>query len=92
MCSDGNDMVLEIKKIAIEDGGRYICKVLELTTECILTVDALKQKYTFNQKLPPTATVLRKKEITLECSISDPRAGVKWYRNGEELQVSKQAT
>lgn len=45
------------------------------------------KQYKFTQKLQTTASVQRKKEITLECALDDPRASVKWYKNGEEITV-----
>ena len=47
-----------------------------------------KQKYRFNMALPDHVEVVKKKEVTLECSVSDPRAHVNWFRNDEPLEVS----
>ena len=47
----------------------------------------MAKKYKFTQRLPATTSVQRKKEITLECALDDPRAQVKWYKNGEEITV-----
>jgi hypothetical protein len=53
----------------------------------LLVFAAKEPEYYFTQKLPPKYDVKRKKTGTLECFVSDPRAFVKWYRNGEPLEV-----
>ena len=47
-----------------------------------------KQLYHFTQLLPKTATVRQKKEIVLECMLSDTRPHVKWLKNGQPIDVS----
>ena len=49
---------------------------------------AKEPEYYFTQKLPEKYTVTRRKEAVLECFVSDTRAKVKWYRNGEPIDVS----
>jgi len=44
-------------------------------------------EYFFTQKLPKTAAVKRKKDLVLECMLSDPRPHVTWYKNGEKIEV-----
>ena len=44
-------------------------------------------EYHFTQKLPAKVAVKRKKDLQLECMVSDSRAEVTWYRNGEKLEV-----
>lgn len=73
----------------MEDMANYACKCNELITSCVLTVEQKKVRYHFNQKLPEKAVVVRNKDLNLECSVSDPRAHVTWYKNGEELQVRR---
>lgn len=50
---------------------------------------AKEPEYFFTQKLPEKYSVTRRKEAVLECFVSDPRAKVKWYRNGEPIDVSE---
>ncbi|KAF8560708.1 hypothetical protein P879_09575 [Paragonimus westermani] len=83
---EGNEYALEIKKIAMEDVGKYTCKCNDISTTCTLTVEERKQIYHFNQKLPKTAEVVRGKDLTVECSVSDPRAPVVWYHKGEKVE------
>ena len=52
-----------------------------------MDVSAKEPEYYFTQKLPQHYPVKRKKTGMLECFVSDPRAFVKWYRNGEQLEV-----
>ena len=40
-------------------------------------------------QLPDAVEVTKKRDITLECSISDPRAKVDWYKDGEKLEVGE---
>ncbi|XP_065941806.1 twitchin isoform X17 [Magallana gigas] len=46
---------------------------------------AKEPEYFFTQKLPEKYSVTRRKEAVMECFVSDPRAKVKWYRNGEPI-------
>ncbi|CDS41841.2 expressed conserved protein [Echinococcus multilocularis] len=83
---EGNEYVLEIKNIAMEDAAKYACKCNDITTVAQLYVEERKYNYYFNQKLPKTAEVVRGKDLTLECSVSDPRAPVSWYHKGNKLE------
>ncbi len=78
---------LEIKNVAMEDAAKYFCKCNDIQTSCKLSVEERKYAYYFNQKLPKTAEVVRGKDLTLECSVSDPRAPVTWYHEGEKIEV-----
>ncbi|CAH8497134.1 unnamed protein product [Schistosoma turkestanicum] len=83
---EGNEFALEIKKIAMEDVGKYTCKCNDISTTCTILVEEKKHTYHFNQKLPKTAEVVRGKDLTVECSVSDPRAAVAWYHKGEKVE------
>uniref|UniRef100_A0A3Q0KKY1 non-specific serine/threonine protein kinase n=1 Tax=Schistosoma mansoni TaxID=6183 RepID=A0A3Q0KKY1_SCHMA len=83
---EGNEFALEIKKIAMEDVGKYTCKCNDISTTCTIQVEEKKHTYHFNQKLPKTAEVVRGKDLTVECSVSDPRATVSWYHKGEKVE------
>lgn len=85
---EGKEYTLEIKNIAMEDAAKYACKCNDITTVATLTVEERKYNYYFNQKLPKTAEVVRGKDLTLECSVSDPRAPVSWYHKGNKLEVT----
>ena len=61
-------------------------RVLSLTRCCCAT--AKKVEYYFTQKLPKTMAVKRKKDLVLECMLSDPRPHVTWYKNGEKIEVT----
>ena len=46
-------------------------------------------EYFFTQKLPKTMAVKRKKDLILECMLSDPRPHVTWFKNGEKIEVGR---
>lgn len=71
----------------MEDVGKYTCKCNDISTTCTIQVEEKKHTYHFNQKLPKTAEVVRGKDLTVECSVSDPRATVAWYHKGEKVEV-----
>ena len=47
-----------------------------------------KASYYFTQKLSKKMIGKRKTDVLLETMISDPRPPVKWFRNGEPVEVS----
>ncbi|XP_074660014.1 twitchin-like [Tubulanus polymorphus] len=77
---------LIIKNIDMSDAGRYTLKCNECQSSAWLNVEQKEMKYHFNMPLPEEVSVIKRKDITLECSVSDPRAHVKWYKNGEALE------
>ncbi|KAL8565325.1 hypothetical protein ACOMHN_029021 [Nucella lapillus] len=71
-----------------EDGGKVTIDCNGITSSAWLYVEAKGTEYTFTQKLPEQYEIKRKKTGTLECFVSDPRAFVKWYRNGQPLEYT----
>lgn len=53
----------------------------------IIFITGKSAEYFFTQKLPKTAPVKRKKDLVLECMLSDPRPSVIWMKNGEKIEV-----
>jgi len=86
-CEDGI-FRLFINRIAIDDAGKYVCCADGKETSCYVTVEGKKLEYHFTQKLPKTLPVKRKKDLQLECMLSDPRGEVTWYKNGEKLEYT----
>lgn len=43
--------------------------------------------FEFTQKLPEKFSQTKRKEVDLECFVSDPRARVKWFKNGQPIEV-----
>ncbi|CAH1785276.1 unnamed protein product [Owenia fusiformis] len=86
--SNKDEQRLIIKKIKLEDGGKYTCKCDDTQTSAWLYVEEKKAEYYFTQKLPETVSVVRKKKVTLECALIDPRPHVIWYKNGERLDYT----
>ena len=54
----------------------------------ILPQTEKRASFFFTQKLPKKANVRQKKDLVLECMLSDPRPAVKWLKNGEPLEVN----
>lgn len=46
-------------------------------------------EYNFTQKLPEKYGIQNKKEGMLECFVNDVTAKVKWYKNGNLVEVSQ---
>ena len=44
--------------------------------------------YYFTQKLHKQTKVRRKKDAILECMLNDPTPKVRWYKDGEPIEVS----
>ncbi|CAL1540886.1 unnamed protein product, partial [Lymnaea stagnalis] len=86
--TDHEDYKLTINNVKCEDGGKYTCQCNDITTSAWLYVEAKEPEYYFNQKLPETYKVKRKKNGILECFVSDPRARVKWYKGDEVIEYT----
>jgi len=54
----------------------------------LLAITEKPPEYTFTQKLKPKSGIQRKKEGMLECFVSDTKAKVKWFKNGQPVEVS----
>lgn len=89
MTVDG-EFRLVINKIGLEDAGKYTCECDDKLTSAWLTVEGKKASYFFTQKLLKHMKVRQKKDIVLECMLSDPRPHVSWTKSGEPLEVSRQ--
>ncbi|CAE1243307.1 Titin,Twitchin [Acanthosepion pharaonis] len=83
--NDGENYVLTIHNVKLEDGGKYTCQLNNSTTSGWLYVEAKEPEYYFTKKLPQHHEVVRKKDTQLECFVSDPRAKVKWFKMGEPI-------
>ncbi|KAK2158172.1 hypothetical protein LSH36_175g03003 [Paralvinella palmiformis] len=79
---------LVIRRIGMEDAGRYTCQADDKTSSAYLEVEEKKQLYYFTQKLPKTTKVRQRKDLLLECMLSDPRPHVKWFKNGEPVEYT----
>ena len=66
----------------------YSLCIRELVLMQYTWVTGKKVEYFFTQKLPKTMAVKRKKDLQLECMLSDPRPHVTWYKNGEKIEVT----
>ncbi|XP_070200689.1 twitchin-like isoform X4 [Littorina saxatilis] len=86
--NDDTEYKLVIPKAKLEDGGKYTLECNGVTSSAWLYVDAKEPEYYFTQKLPDKYEIERKKTGNLECFVSDPRAFIKWYRNGELLEYT----
>ena len=57
-----------------------------------MSLAAQRQQYFFTQKLLKVVNVAKKKDVVMECMLSDPRPHVKWYKGDEEILVSQYTT
>lgn len=52
-------------------------------------VSEKKILYHFTKHIGEAEVVRQKKDITLECMLSDPRPAVKWFKDGNLIEVSR---
>ncbi|KAL3842488.1 hypothetical protein ACJMK2_020494, partial [Sinanodonta woodiana] len=78
---------LIIHNVKPEDAGKYILECNTCKTSAWLYVEAKEPEYDFTQKLPETYKMKRRKEGMLECFVSDTKAKVKWFKNGEPIEA-----
>ncbi|KAL8579173.1 hypothetical protein ACOMHN_010757 [Nucella lapillus] len=88
--NDDAEYSLRINNVKPEDGGKFTVECNGISSSAWLYVEAKEPEYYFTQKLPEKYEVKRKKTGMLECFVSDSRAFIKWYRNGEAMEVSEE--
>ena len=84
------DLVLTISHVGMEDAGRYTCQADDKKTTATITVTQKLVVHYFTQKLPNPAKVKRKRDMVLECMISDPTPHVDWFKDGKPIEVRDQ--
>ena len=58
-----------------------------IKSECFL-LPVVKEKYFFARRLEKKKKVKQRKDIVLECTLSDAQGQVTWSKNGEPVEVS----
>ncbi|XP_069132541.1 twitchin-like isoform X9 [Argopecten irradians] len=86
--NEGQEYILDIQSVKLEDAGKYTLECNGIKTSAWLYVEAKEPEYDFTQKLPPKYEITRMKDGILECFVSDPRAKVKWFKNGQPIEYT----
>ncbi|XP_076471204.1 twitchin-like [Babylonia areolata] len=86
--NDDTEYRLVIPEAKPEDGGKVTIECNGVQSSAWLYVEAKPTEYTFTKRLPEQYEIKRKKTGMLECFVSDPRAFVKWFRNGQPLEYT----
>ena len=82
---DGCEQTLTISNLTLEDQGKYMYSIENVSTEATLFVGELGAE--FITPLPDTR-VMEKHSVTLECEVSKPDRAATWLKNGETIQPS----
>ncbi|CAC5385763.1 unnamed protein product [Mytilus coruscus] len=85
--NDDKKYRLVVNNVKLEDGGKYTLELNGVKSGAWLYVEAKAPHFEFTQKLPEKFSQTKRKEVDLECFVSDPRARVKWFKNGEPIEV-----
>ncbi|XP_071120619.1 twitchin-like isoform X18 [Mytilus edulis] len=80
---------LVVNNVKLEDGGKYTLELNGVKSGAWLYVEAKAPHFEFTQKLPEKFSQTKRKEVDLECFVSDPRARVKWFKNGQPIEIPK---
>lgn len=79
--ADGRKRRLIVKKCKLSDEGKYLAKTKGDETESEVLVEPANR---FKKKLQDTNTI-EKKTVVFEVEMSDTRAPLKWYKDGQEI-------
>ncbi|XP_021346443.1 twitchin-like isoform X8 [Mizuhopecten yessoensis] len=86
--NEDQEYILDIQNVKLEDAGKYTLECNGIKSSAWLYVEAKEPEYDFTQKLPAKYEITRMKDGVLECFVSDPRAKVKWFKNGEPIEYT----
>lgn len=78
---NGKRQCLTVPKASLADGGIFSCRVGEVTSEALLTVEEPLVEFTL--KLPDVILVSHGSDVTLLVELSNPEIGVKWFKKGK---------
>ncbi|KAM6332791.1 obscurin-like protein 1 [Podargus strigoides] len=86
--SEGCSRRLHIPAAELSDSGMYTCDAREDATSFRVTVSAAPVRIvTSNKEAPHTYTAGQR--VELWCQLSCPAASVRWYKDGEEVEVGE---
>lgn len=82
---------LQIKNADFDDAGNYSCRIDKQPdkTETVLKVVEYPYKFV---KVLKSQQLIEKDKVTLACELDDAGGDVKWFKNGEELQLDRRVT
>ncbi|XP_043550278.1 obscurin-like protein 1a isoform X17 [Chiloscyllium plagiosum] len=87
---DGIRRRLTIRQVTVGDGGLYLCDAVDDSAKFEVTVSEPPVRIVNSS--PPMLSVLTGGKVVLSCELSRPKAEVRWYKDGVEVEQSERST
>ena len=85
MTNDNETYKLIISAPRVEDSGKYMIEINQITTHAVLSVEEPDPTYSFTKLLEKKHKGYFTHDTDLECEVNSGRAKVIWTMNGEPL-------
>ncbi|XP_043550268.1 obscurin-like protein 1a isoform X8 [Chiloscyllium plagiosum] len=87
---DGRCRRLTIRQVTVGDGGIYLCDAVDDSAK--FEVNVSEPPVRIVNSSPPMLSVLTGGKVVLSCELSRPKAEVRWYKDGVEVEQSERST
>ncbi|KAI4893348.1 hypothetical protein NFI96_024137 [Prochilodus magdalenae] len=87
--SQGTERKLVIKGAKQSDEGHYSCETAEDKITFQVKIKETRPTFINKDSYQKEVKISASQEATLSCDVSDPKAEVKWYKDGKQLSASK---
>ncbi|GCC36962.1 hypothetical protein chiPu_0015462 [Chiloscyllium punctatum] len=87
---DGRCRRLTIHQVTLGDRGTYLCEAVDDLAKFELNVSEPPVRIVNSS--PPMLSVLTGGKVVLSCELSRPKAEVRWYKDGVEVEQSERST
>ncbi|XP_043550277.1 obscurin-like protein 1a isoform X16 [Chiloscyllium plagiosum] len=87
---DGRCRRLTIHRVTLGDRGTYLCDAVDDLAKFELSVSEPPVRIVNSS--PPMLSVLTGGKVVLSCELSRPKAEVRWYKDGVEVEQSERST
>ncbi|XP_041119586.1 obscurin-like protein 1 isoform X8 [Polyodon spathula] len=90
--AEGIHRRLIIPKAAVQDSAEYICDAVDDSVTFMVKITEPPVKFVRHHKAPGAVKVFVGDPVVLECEVSRSNAMVSWWKEGQEMEESREVT